>query len=84
MDISCLYILLPLFLGWLADQLIGDPSWLPHPIVAMGKVIAWGEKMLNRGKDRLLKGGLFSIVLILSSFFLVYFIEKGLNAIHPF
>lgn len=83
MDISLLYILLPLLLGWLADKLLGDPVWLPHPIVAMGKVIAWGEKRLNRGKGKILKGGLFSILLILLSFFLIYFIEKGLNNIHP-
>lgn len=83
MDINVLYILLPLLLGWLTDKLMGDPSWLPHPIVAMGKVIAWGEKKLNKGKGKLLKGGLFSIILILLSFFLIYLLEKGLKDIHP-
>ena len=30
MDIFVL--ILPLLAGWLLDKLIGDPSWLPHPI----------------------------------------------------
>ncbi len=83
MDINLLYILLPLLLGWLADRFLGDPSWLPHPIVAMGKIIAWGEKRLNKGTNRLLKGGLFSVILILLSFLLIFFIIKGLDRIHP-
>ena len=83
MDINLLYILLPLLLGWLADRFLGDPSWLPHPIVAMGKIIAWGEKRLNKGTNRLLKGGLFSVTLILLSFLLIFFIIKGLDRIHP-
>ena len=83
MDINLLYILLPLLLGWLADRFLGDPSWLPHPIVAMGKIIAWGEKRLNKGPNRLLKGGMFSVILILLSFLLIFFIIKGLDRIHP-
>lgn len=83
MDINLLYILLPLLLGWLADRFLGDPSWIPHPIVAMGKIIAWGEKKLNKGTNSLLKGGLFSVILILLSFLLIFFIIKGLDRIHP-
>lgn len=83
MDLNLLYILLPLVLGWIIDKLIGDPAWLPHTVVAKGKIIAWGEKILNKGKNKMLKGGLFSIVLILACYFLIYFITEGLNDIHP-
>ena len=83
MDLNLLYILLPLVLGWIIDKLIGDPAWLPHTVVAKGKIIAWGEKILNKGKNKMLKGGLFSIVLILACYFLIYFITGGLNDIHP-
>ena len=34
---------LSLLIGWSADKLLGDPVWLPHPVVAFGKAIAWGE-----------------------------------------
>ena len=42
-----LIILIALILGWLADRLLGDLIWLPHPVVMFGKLIAFGEKRLN-------------------------------------
>src|SRR5919108_4769613 len=38
--------------AFLLDLAIGDPRWLPHPVVLMGKAIAWGEKLLWRGAPR--------------------------------
>lgn len=84
MDIKLLYTLLPLLIGWTADKLFGDPRWLPHPVVAMGKIIAWGEKRLNKGNKRMMKGALFSIILILSSFLVLFFIIKGLDYVNPY
>lgn len=84
MDIKLLYTLLPLLIGWTADKLFGDPRWLPHPVVAMGKIIAWGEKRLNKGNKRMMKGALFSIILILSSYLIIFFIIKGLDYLSPY
>ena len=41
-------ILYALLLGFLLDCLLGDPQGFPHPIVAIGKLIAWLEKALRR------------------------------------
>ena len=30
------------------DAVLGDPAWMPHPVVMMGKGIAWLEKRLRR------------------------------------
>ena len=57
-----------LLLGWLLDLILGDPSWLPHPVVGFGKMIAFGEKRLNKGKHRMLKGALLAISLIVLVF----------------
>ena len=84
MDIKLLYTLLALLIGWTADKLFGDPRWLPHPVVAMGKIIAWGEKQLNKGNKRMMKGALFSIIQILSSFLVIFFIIKGLDYLSPY
>lgn len=65
---------LSLFIGWLLDLLLGDPAWLPHPVVGFGKMIAFGEKRLNRGKHRKLKGALMSIFLIVLIFTITWFI----------
>lgn len=64
------WLILPLILAWMLDRLLGDPSWLPHLIVIFGKLISWGEKHLNKGTHRSLKGGIFSffcLVLVFSS-----------------
>ncbi|MFV0536273.1 MAG: adenosylcobinamide-phosphate synthase CbiB [Dysgonomonas sp.] len=79
MDIA-LFILLPVLIGWLLDRILGDPVWLPHPVVLFGKVIAWGEKRLNKGNNRILKGGFFSVFLIILTFVItglaVYFFYR--------
>ena len=63
MDIS----LIPnfsLIIGWLLDRMFGDPARLPHPVVLFGKMIAHGERRLNRGKGRVFKGAMLAITLI--------------------
>ena len=57
---------LPLLLGWGGDLLFGDPVEWPHPIVWFGRWIGYGEKMLNRGTHRRLKGAVFSIFSVLA------------------
>jgi adenosylcobinamide-phosphate synthase len=46
-------LLLPLAL--LLDAAMGDPDWLwrraPHPVVLMGRLIGWLDRMLNRGES---------------------------------
>lgn len=59
---------LSLLAGWLLDLLLGDPAWLPHPVVGFGKLIAAGEKRWNRGENRRRKGALMTILLVISTF----------------
>jgi adenosylcobinamide-phosphate synthase len=65
---ECLHALIPLCAGWLLDRLLGDPAWLPHPVVAFGRLISFGERKLNRGRGRVFKGGVMSVVLIVGVF----------------
>ena len=60
--------LLALLFGWILDLLLGDPAWLPHPVVGFGKMIAFGEHRLNKGTHRKLKGAVLAIGLILATF----------------
>jgi adenosylcobinamide-phosphate synthase len=34
--------------AYILDWLIGDPTWLPHPVRVIGKLIAYGELRLRR------------------------------------
>jgi adenosylcobinamide-phosphate synthase len=61
---------LPLLFGWFLDLLFGDPERLPHPVVCMGRWIAFGEKKLNHGRFRKTKGALF----VVCSLVLLYFL----------
>ena len=55
---------LPLLTAWLLDHWLGDPVWLPHPVVAFGKAISFCEHRLNNGNARFLKGAAMSLVLV--------------------
>ena len=35
-------------LGFLLDLLMGDPEWIPHPVVLIGKLISGMEKILRK------------------------------------
>lgn len=56
---------LPLLTAWLLDHWLGDPAWLPHPVVAFGKAISFCEHRLNRGDSRFLKGAFVAVSLVL-------------------
>lgn len=73
---TALFSLLPLLTGWLLDLFLGDPQRLPHPVVGFGRAISFGEKHLNRGNDRLLKGGLLAVGLIVAVYLLTIFLLR--------
>ena len=41
---------LPLLTAWLLDHWLGDPAWLPHPVVAFGKAISFCEHRVEPGR----------------------------------
>lgn len=67
---------LPLLTAWLLDHWLGDPAWLPHPVVAFGKAISFCEHRLNSGKARFLKGAVVSAVLVAGVYFLTLFLLR--------
>lgn len=69
-------------LGWILDLLLGDPSWLPHPVVLFGKMIATGERLLNKGRYRRLKGGAMAMVLVMAVFAATIWLTN-LFTLHP-
>ena len=72
---SWMIVILPLLIGRLLDLFLGDPAWLPHPVVGFGKMIFWGEHRLNQGLHRMLKGGFLAIGLILLVFLVAWYLR---------
>ena len=66
--------LFPLLAGWLLDLVLGDPSWLPHPVVGFGKMIAFCERRWNKGSHRILKGAFVAVGLIVGVFILTSYL----------
>lgn len=65
--------------GWIADLLLGDPAWLPHPVVGFGKLIAAGEKRWNQGDNRRRKGMWLALSLVIGVFLLTTGLLIGLR-----
>ena len=45
--------------GFVLDAIFGDPAWLPHPVVLMGKAITALEKRLRAQFPQTPQGGAF-------------------------
>ena len=74
---------LPLLAAWLLDRWLGDPVWLPHPVVAFGKMISFCEHLLNKGSRRGLKGAFVAIVLVLAVYFAAYYLFHWIASFSP-
>ena len=74
---------LQLIVAWLFDVWLGDPAWLPHPVVGFGKMIARGEHALNKGTHRKMKGATLAISLVLLVFFATWGLIKLCAIISP-
>jgi len=74
-----------ILLGFLLDQLFGDPRRWPHPVVGIGKVISFLEHQFNRGvpEARRRNGVLLTFLVVGGTYLLTWFVVLGANAIHP-
>ncbi len=76
MDLQALIVILPLLAGVVLDKLLGDPLWLPHPVVGFGRIISFFEHRLNHGGYRRIKGIFTALLLIAGIFTLSYLLLK--------
>ena len=81
---SWMLAILPLLAGWILDLLLGDPQWLPHPVVWFGKAIAACEHKLNRGHHRNAKGAVVAICLIALVFALTWLVRYWLLSLSSY
>lgn len=77
-----------ILLGFLLDLLLGDPHWMPHHVVGMGKCISWMERRLRRWFPRtrrgeLVAGTVLAVILPLGTLAVSCGLLWGLGKIHP-
>jgi len=72
-------------MAFLFDQVIGDPLSWPHPVVGIGKVIAFMERKLNHGSPeaRRRSGVILTVVVVGGSYLLTWATVMAANALHP-
>jgi len=72
-------------LGFLLDQILGDPRHWPHPVVGIGKVISFLEHHLNLGapEARRRNGALLTFLVVGGTYLLTWVAVLGANTLHP-
>ena len=74
--------------GFVLDAIFGDPAWLPHPVVLMGKTISALEKRLRGAlpktpQGELLGGGILAFCLPVGTFLLTSLVCLGAARLSP-
>ena len=74
--------------GFVLDAIFGDPAWLPHPVVYMGKAISALEKGLRARlpktpEGELWGGRILALCLPVGTFALTCLVCMGAAALHP-
>lgn len=80
--------LLAVLVACALDLVLGDPRFLPHPVVGMGRAITWAEPRLRRAfsdteRGLLAAGTVLAAVLPVASFALTAALLWSAAAIHP-
>ena len=87
------YHMIAFFMGFLLDQLLGDPYFLPHPIRLIGKLISGTEQRLRRKRSKNetdksgseLRQGAAMVLIVLASVVMVSsFLLLAAYNLHPY
>jgi adenosylcobinamide-phosphate synthase len=74
------------------DWCLGDPSWIPHPIIYFGKAISWFERRFNNNNNngsssnalRIFKGAITSMLLVSLTYILFRGLLQTCHRVHPY
>lgn len=78
-------ILILLFGAVVLDLLIGDPSWIPHPVVLIGKLISKAETLLRKAFPQKLRlaGKILAVTIPLFTLAVTFLLLWVCYQIHP-
>ena len=83
MDTELAMGLIPLAGGFLLDKILGDPLWLPHPVVGFGKLISRCEHRGNQGAHRRRNGAWTAMGLVILTFLVSGRLLEVAALLHP-
>lgn len=73
-----------IFLALLLDLVVGDPHWLPHPVVAIGRLIHYLDRGLRQRRlNERLAGVLLLLLVVLASAATTWLLLQALTSLLP-
>src|SRR3712207_9465645 len=71
------YFAVKFALAYILDFILGDPRWLYHPVVAIGKLFNFLEKFLYKMKNKIVSGAIFNLVTLSITFIVSLFLARA-------
>lgn len=66
------------------DAAVGDPRWLPHPVVLMGQAVRWLEPRLRRtGLPLRGAGVVLAVVMAIGAWVVTWALVRAASLVHP-
>ena len=62
------YFVVKFGLAYIIDLILGDPRWLYHPVIIIGKLISFLEKFLYKAKNKIFSGAILNILTLSATF----------------
>ena len=63
-------------LAYIIDLILGDPRWLYHPVIIIGKLISFLEKFLYKAKNKIFSGAILNILTLSATFIVSLFLAR--------
>ena len=63
------YFTIKFGIAYIIDLILGDPRWLYHPVIIIGKLISFLEKILYKFKNKIFTGAILNILTLGITFF---------------
>ena len=62
------YFVVKFGIAYIIDLILGDPRWLYHPVIIIGKLISFLEKFLYKAKNKIFSGAILNILTLSTTF----------------
>lgn len=71
------YFIFKYGIAYILDLILGDPRWLYHPVIIIGKFISFLEKFLYKVKNKIFSGAILNILTLSITFIVSLFLARA-------
>ena len=70
------YFFVKFGIAYILDLILADPRWLYHPVIIIGKLISFLEKILYKAKNKIFSGAILNILTLSVTFIVSLFLAR--------